>query len=61
MVNKFYFSELWYNKIITTNGSYCFSWTDVNYGIVFIGLVILLLSKIIKTGALLKEDVDLTI
>lgn len=61
IVHKFYFSEIWGDKITTMIGNYYISWSDVNYWIIFVGLITLLISKVIKSGASLKEDVDLTI
>lgn len=61
VIGKFYYSEFSGNFISTVNGSYFLSWTDVNYWVIFIGIITLLISGVLKKGATLKEDVDLTI
>lgn len=41
--------------------SYTFSFSDINYWTLFIGLVVVILSEVFRSGARLKEDLDLTI
>jgi|GEM_PF-5422056 len=41
--------------------TYAFSWTEINYNLIFVGIITLILSEIFRVGANLKEDVDLTI
>ncbi|MGE5353792.1 MAG: DUF2975 domain-containing protein [Acidobacteriota bacterium] len=41
--------------------SYTFSLSDINYWTLFIGFMVIILSEVFRSGARLKEDVDLTI
>ncbi|HEX2868539.1 MAG TPA: DUF2975 domain-containing protein [Ignavibacteriales bacterium] len=41
--------------------SYTFSFSDINYWTLFIGFMVVILSEVFRSGARLKEDVDLTI
>jgi len=61
IANLHHFSYLKVDEIIGFYGHFDLTWTDINYWLIFVGIILLLISAILQLGSSIKEENDLTV
>ncbi|RJP66035.1 MAG: DUF2975 domain-containing protein [Ignavibacteriales bacterium] len=61
IANMHRFSYLKVDELIGFYGHFDLTWTDINYWLIFVGIILLLISAILQSGSSIKEENDLTV